>query len=577
MKILNTLCCVLTCWLGLLALPAKAQSDSGIPHLRKQGTATQLIVDGKPFLALTGETEEETSTSLENMRSVWPSLVKMNLNTVLPVIYWSLFEPEEGKYDFTLVDGLLQEARRNHLRVGFVWFASWKNGLSFYAPLWVKKDFKRFPRAQTRTGAVPEIFSTIEGYSDATRDADARAFAALLRHIKEVDGQQHTVVMLQVENEVGMSLDTRDFSPGGAKAYAGPVPKQLMDYLQKHKDTLIPEFRKVWEAAGFKTSGTWEEVFGKSTATDEIFMAWHYAQYVGRVAAAGKAEYPLPMYVNAALHRSSPLADAIGKVEEPAAARRHFAMGGPMDDLLDVWRAGAPAIDMLSPDAYSANSFASWCARYSRSGNPLFIAEASGGPAGAPRLLYAMGHDAIGTSVYGVEFNLMRNDPTNELGRVYKAMGQLMPLVGEHQGKGTMTSVLLYEGGQTEKVQLGDYTMTVGFGNDRRPGGSTPAPPPNVRRAGALFILTAPDEFYVIASNDIEMAATFTTNTPGPPLVAASVDEGSFVDGRWVLGRSYVDHKTSANDAPLLLPGAFHRIDAHSEHSILHVRLYRYQ
>jgi hypothetical protein len=571
MKIHHTLllCC---------ACLAHAQADPGMPHFRKQGTATQLMVDGKPFVALAGELEEETSTSFENMRPLWSELVRMNLNTVLPVAYWGLVEPEEGKFDFSLIDAMLHEARSHNLRVGLVWFAAWKNGLSIYAPLWAQRDYKRFPCAHLKDGKGLEIFSSIEGHADATRDADARAFAALMRHIKEVDSREHTVIMVQVENEVGMSRDSRDRSPAADKAYAGPAPKELMDYLQKHKDTLIPEFRQVWEAAGFKTSGTWEEVFGNSLATDEIFMAWHYARFVGRVAAAGKAEYPIPMYVNSALHRSTSLADALGNPRPTGATDGQFAFGGPMDDVLDVWRAGAPAIDMLSPDAYDARSFAAWCARYSRSGNPLFIAEASGGPAGAPRLLYAIGRGAIGSSVYGVEFNLTRNDPTNELGRVQKAISQLMPLIVEHQGKDTMTSVLLYEGSQTEKIRLGDYTMSISFGHDRRPGGSTPAPPPNVRRAGALFIMAAPDEMYVIASNDIEVSVSFTPNTPGPQLVgAAVVEEGSYVDGRWVRGRSFVDHKTSANDAALLLPGAFHRIDAHSPHGILRVKLYRYE
>ena len=182
-----------------------------------------------------------------------------------------------------------------------MWFASWKNSLSSYPPDWVKRDFERFPRAQTKAGRTVELLTPL---SDANRDADARAFAALMRHVKEVDGQEHTVIMVQVENEVGMQGDSRDFSPLANKAFAGPVPKELMDYLQQHKDTLIPEFRQVWEAAGLKTSGTWEEVFGKSAVTDEIFMAWNYARYIGRVVEAGKAEYPIPMFVNAALNGS---------------------------------------------------------------------------------------------------------------------------------------------------------------------------------------------------------------------------------------------------------------------------------
>jgi hypothetical protein len=208
----------------------------------------------------------------------------------------------------------------------------------------------------------------------------------------------------------------------------------------------------------------------------------------------------------------------------------------------------------------------------------LFIAESSGGGAGATRLLYALGQGAVGLSVYGVEFTPMRQDPPRELDRIYRTVSQIMPMITAHQGKGTMASVLLVEAGHVEKVQLGDYTMSVAFGNDRRPGGSTPAPPPNSRSAGALFIMTAPDEMYVVSSNAVEVAVRFTANTPGPPQVGvAMVEEGSFVNGGWVRGRSFVDHKTSFSDAPLLLPAAFHRVDAHSEHGILRVKLYRYQ
>jgi hypothetical protein len=159
----------------------------------------------------------------------------------------------------------------------------------------VKRDYKRFPRIRIEGGKSIELLSP---FSDANRDADARAYAALMRHIKEVDGQQHTVIMIQGENEINVQKDSRDRSPVANQAYAGPAPKVLMDYLQKQKNELLPEVRKVWEAAGFRTSGTWEEVFGKGVATDQILMAWYFARYVDRVAEAGKAEYPLPMYVN---------------------------------------------------------------------------------------------------------------------------------------------------------------------------------------------------------------------------------------------------------------------------------------
>jgi hypothetical protein len=543
--------------------PVSTTSASAIPHLRKQGAVTQLIVDGKPFLALAGELDNDAATSLDNLKPIWPALVQMNLNTVLPAVCWELVEPEEGKFDFTLVDGVIQEARRHNLRVVLIWFASWKNGLSSYAPLWAKKDFKRFPRVQTKKGTGLEVFSPIEGYGDATRDADARAFAALMRHIKEVDGQQHTIIMIQVENEVGVLGDSRDRSPAADKAFGGPVPKELMDYLQKNKDTLVPEFRQVWEAAGFKTSGTWEEVFGQGVGTDEIFMAWNYARYVGRVAAAGKAEYPIPMFVNCWLY-------GFGKPNRPGGT----PSGGPLPHVMDLWKAGAPRIDMLAPDLY--NDFVPFAALYTRSGNPLFNPEGQGGAEGAARALYGFGHhDAIGYSVFLIESNPQR-DSANELGRVYKAISQLTPLITEHQGKGTLTGVLL-ENSQVEKVRLGDYTMNVAFGAPALRTWSSPPPPPASamqRNAGALFVLTAPDEFYVTASG--AMTITFTPNTPGPPLVGVgAIDEGSFVNGRWVQGRR-LDHRVTTNNdmgALRLVPALY----THNEHSIWRVRLYRYQ
>jgi hypothetical protein len=551
-----------------------------------------LIVDGKPFVALGGEFEPDTATSLDNLRPIWPTLVKMNVNFVSPVALWEQVEPEEGKYDFTLVDGIIQEARRHNLRIGLVWFASFKNGLGVFAPLWVKKDFQRFPRAQPRGKTGMEIFSVIEGYGDATRDADARAFAALMRHIKEVDGGEHTVILVQVENEMGVLGDSRDRSPAANHAFAGPVPKALMDYLEKHKDTLAPEFREVWAANGFNTSGTWEQVFGAGKAedvdtnrplregesqtewrklhwpVDEIFMAWNYARYMDKVVGRGKAEYPIPMYVNAWLQQ--PNLPWPGK----------YPSGGPVPQVHDVWRAGAPSIDVFGPDNY-VSQFAEVSQRFMRNGNPLLIAEANGGERGATQALYAAGRGAIGFSVYGIEYNLLWQDAANELGRAYKSISQLMPLIADHQGKeGEMTGVLL-EGTEPEKVRLGDYTMTVQFAADRRIDGAPPRPA--VRRAGLLFVLTSPDEFYVTVSSQTELAVTFSPNTPGPPLVGVgTIEEGSFVDGRWVRGR-YLDHRAIANEvcvycqSALLVPAAYYFQAAHSDHTILHVKLYRYQ
>ena len=306
-------------------------------------------------------------------------------------------------------------------------------------------------------------------------------------------------IMIQVENEVGMDGDSRDHSAAADAAYAGTVPKELMDYLQQHKETLIPEFRKAWEAAGFKTSGTWEEVFGPGAATEGIFMAWHYARYLDRVAGAGKAEYPLPMFVNAALY-------GVGRTAFPPSG------GRPWDLVMDVWKAGAPRMDFLAPDAYG--NFPEFCAKYSRPGNPLFIPESLNQSVGAARVLYAFGrHDAIGFSAMGaVERS---NSPDTALIGSYDLIEQLAPLISQHQGDGTMSAVLLGPEDPPQKFPVGNYILTVSFAKPRVAPLTQATPiPPNTFAAG-IFIAAGPDEYFVTG---LGINITFAPNTPGLPL-----------------------------------------------------------
>ena len=262
------------------------------------------------------------------------------------------------------------------MRIAWLWFGSWKNGLTNFAPAWVVANQDRFPRAQLAGGKTVEVLSTL---SDANRNADAKAFAAFMRHIKEGDSPARTTIMVQLENEVGLIGDSRDRSALANEAFAKPVPKELTDYLQAHKDSLLPETMKVWGAAGAKTSGTWEQVFGAGKGkADEVFMAWNYSRYIGKVAEAGKAEYPVPMYVNAWI------------VQPEDKGPGDYPSGGPQDHMHDIWRAGGPQIDMLSPDIYLPN-FNELADRYSRNGNPLFIPESSATVGGAANAFYAIG------------------------------------------------------------------------------------------------------------------------------------------------------------------------------------------
>ncbi len=252
------------------ATSEEPQNYSGqTPHLQKQGTATQLIVGGKPFLMIAGELHNSTCGGTEYMRPIWTRLGGKNLNTVVGTVSWELIEPAEGKFNFSIVDSEIIGAREADLKLILIWFASWKNGSSVYIPSFVKEDYKKYPRAKDEYGKPLEILSV---FGSASCEADAHAFAALMHHIKQVDGMQQTVVMVQVENEVGV-IDNlgkapgnarRDFSPAADAAYTGTVPKQLMDYLVEHKNNLFPRLYEVWAANGFKTSGSWEKVFGKS-------------------------------------------------------------------------------------------------------------------------------------------------------------------------------------------------------------------------------------------------------------------------------------------------------------------------
>ena len=565
---------------SLVVLQGYAQTAAEIPHLRKQGTATQLIVDGKPFLALSGEMGNNTATSLENMQTVWPKLVTGDLNCVLAAIHWAQLEHTEGKYEFALVDGLIHEARHHGLKLVFLWFGSWKNGLSSYVPYWVKQDFQRYPRIQLQNGKSMELLSAL---SDATRDADARAYRALMKHIKEVDGRDHTVLMMQVENEVGVLRDSRDRSAAANKAFSGPVPKELMEYLQHHKDSLSPELREVWAANGSKTSGTWEEVFGPGKpaslempirtlspplsaeehqtgwrklhfAVDEIFMAWHYARFLNKVVEEGKAEYNIPMFVNAWLQQPD------------HAWPGTYPSGGPLPQVHDVWRAGAPAVDILAPDLY-LEYFDEVCQRFTRNGNPLFIPETSANPA---NVLVAFGkYGAIGFSPFFIERAV---GPDTELAAAYRVVGQLAPAIAAQQGKDTITAVRMKQGDAPAKVKLGNYTLELTYiGRGRvpiapEPGQAAPPASTNAPQVTAILVAAGPDEYYFGATGGV-VRIDFTPNTPGPPIAGlGDVQEGKFVDGKWRVVRQLGGDDTGQGE--ILTVRA---------NQVLRVTVYRYQ
>ena len=189
----------------LLAFGAYAQ-----PALVKQNGVTRFVLDGKPFVMYGGELHNSTSSSESYMEEigVWEQMKTGNFNTVIASSSWELVEPEEGRYDFSSVDHVIRNARRNGLKVVMIWFASWKNGTSTYAPGYVKRNPKKYPLVQDRNGKNLNVLST---FGKASMEADKMAYAALMRHIKETD-TDHTIIMMQVENEMGTLGVPRDYS-----------------------------------------------------------------------------------------------------------------------------------------------------------------------------------------------------------------------------------------------------------------------------------------------------------------------------------------------------------------------------
>lgn len=456
-----------------------------LPHLAKQGTATQLMVDGQPFLMLGGELGNSTAADLAGLDSVFARLHDMGLNTVLTPAYWELIEPEEGRFDFTAINAAISAARAHSLKLVLLWFGAWKNSMSCYAPLWVKEDYRKYPRARAKSGRPLEMMTP---FSDSNLAADRRAFAALMAHIARTDAAERTVIMVQVENEIGMIPDARDYSREATERFHAPVPRRLLDYLTAREATLHPALRAQWVANGRQTNGSWPNVFGEGPETDEIFMAYHYGLFVEEVARAGKEACALPMYLNAALN---------SRGRKPG----QYPSAGPLAHLIDVWRAAAPSIDFIAPDIYDPG-FADWCAQYHASGNPLFIPEIRMSDDNAAKVFYAFGaHDAMGFSPFSIE-----DARASPLAKSYGALRQLAPLLARAQGKGQTCGFLLDRDSAWRTAELGGYRLLAqhvyAFGWSPKASDGSPWP-----EAGALVIHLAADEFLVAGAG---IAITFS-------------------------------------------------------------------
>jgi len=486
---------------GALAIVPKAAQTGvdSLPRIDRSGPCARLVVDGKPVILLGAEVENSSSSSLEYMEQVWPRLRQIGAHAAYVPITWESLEPSENRFDFTLVDGLVDRARRERLHLVLLWFGAFKNTFGSYAPTWVRSDRKRFPMAEPVRGQPSGAFSV---FSPAVLAADQRAYSTLMRHLRDHD-RLHTVVMIQVENEIGLLGALRDHSKVAEDRFGDRIPPSLSNYLNRNRDRLLPELRGPWIASGGRTEGNWKAVFG--SVADEVFMAWNYGRYVESVASSGKAQLPIPCYVNAWVEG------------EPGT----YPMGGPVSRMMDIWRAAAPSVDLLAPDLYGdLKTFDRKLANYARSRNPVAVVECS--PDQSHRSVFSAvaGHNAMVFGPYPVEAKF---DP-RLLRETYRQLTGMMPLLIAAQGTGRLRSILV-QGDDVEVMNLGSFRLTVRRSQEASPSGNEP---------GYGLVLEIGDGDFVFMGKNFQVSVD---RPDGLRFERDYVDEGTFVDGRWVAGR----------------------------------------
>lgn len=497
---------------------ADAAGATPIPRIVSKDGRHALMVDGAPFLIL-GAQVNNSSNWPQALDDVWPAIDVVKPNTVMVPVAWEQVEAKEGTFDFSFVDVLLKQAREKDVRLVLLWFATWKNNSPNYAPDWVKLDNTRFPRVVTADGRT---LNSLSPHAQATLDADRKAFVALMTHLKAADPQR-TVIMVQPQNEPGTYGSVRDFSPLAQKVFEGPVPDALLKKLAK-------------------SPGTWREVFGADA--DEYFHAWHIAHYIDQVAEAGKAVYPLPMYINAALR--GPFNPG-----QPG----QYASGGPTDNVLDVYKAAAPHIDLLAPDIYMPEytHYTTVLDRYARPDNPLFVAETGNREEYARYFFSALGEQAIGWSPFGIDFSHYTNWPLGAkkvdpetlapFALNYAIARPAARVIAQASFEGKVRGTAEQPGQAVQTVEIDDrWNMVVTYGVPQFWfQGEPPGNPEPIGRA--LVVQLGPDEFLVAGAH------ARINITAADPAVAARqiydyVDEGTYVDGKWVFGRRWNGDQT---------------------------------
>ncbi|MET0715770.1 MAG: DUF5597 domain-containing protein [Mycetocola sp.] len=413
----------------------------------------QLIVDGGPFLIRGAELHNSSAGNLASIRTAFAALDGRHVNTVLAPVSWDIVEREEGAFDFSVVDELLGVARSYEYRLVLLWFGSWKNGMSSYAPSWVKKDAARFPRAMITVDGGNRLVEHLSPFGERSRAADAAAFHSLMEHLRDADGEQGTVLMVQVENEVGLLGDSRDRSPAAEAAFHRAVPPEVIRTVSGDATLRV---RQEWEAGGSRSEGTWPEVFGESLISDEAFMAAAYAEYIGEISALGRTAYDLPLFTNTWLDSEIDLPGfALAGGQRPGS----YPSGGPLPHVAGLWRAAAPALDLLVPDIYFGDP-AAICSSFAHASGGLFIPEMRSDAVGAGLIFEAIGeHGAIGVAPFGMDS--LRDDEGTEVADAYHLIRAVESRIHDARRRSAIRGFCVTSSDTPRDIVFDDITLTV--------------------------------------------------------------------------------------------------------------------
>ncbi|NLI26620.1 MAG: DUF5597 domain-containing protein [Acetobacter sp.] len=489
--------------LGLFACSALAASAVAepMPHLVGENGHYQLEVNGKPFFVLAAQMHNSSAWQ-STLPEFWKVAKKLNVNTVQAPVYWETMEPEPGKFDFSGVDSLIDGARAHHVRLMLLWFGTWKNGAGHYVPLWMKRDMAHYPRL---LDADHHPLDGMSPFGHETLERDKAAFTALMRHLAAYDATQHTVIMVQVENEPGLLGTVRDHGKAAEESFAGPVPDDVLK-------------------ATHKSSGTWQEVYGDEAA--ELFSAWAVSRYINQVATAGKAAYPLPLYVNVWLRYHG--------LTQPGV---EYPSGGATVNVLDLWKAQSPSIDVIGTDSYTTQlaEIHNGVLPYQRKDNPPWLSE-SGITLPSTRWTFDfLARGGIGASVFGVD------DPNHEEaiaahGADNALLSPFLPILVEKARVGDVVALLQEPSVPSPVHEFGSWAVRGSFGAQW--GSGDPAfTPENIGKVGrAIVARLDPTHFLVVGRG---MRVSFLPRSHDLKVHEVErVEQGNFdSEGHWKASR----------------------------------------